>query len=195
MKLSHVVVTSVTRDDLPDGGAAHFAAVIRELRARMPEATVEVLVPDFQGSRESVRVVVEAGPDVFNHNVETVWSLYPQVRPQADYRRSLRILKTAKELKPQMLVKSGLMVGLGERPEEVEEVMKDLLQHGCDILTIGQYLRPSPQHLPVVEFLEPSHFERYGEIARRMGFRAVASAPFVRSSYNAKAVQKEANSK
>lgn len=194
LKLRHVVVTSVTRDDLVDGGASHFAAVIEALRRLTPEATVEVLVPDFKGRIESIRAVLDARPDVFNHNVETVPSLYAEVRPEADYRLSLQVLETAKRLRPDVLTKSGLMLGLGERRNEVEDVMKDLLASGCDILTIGQYLRPSPQHLPVVEFIEPAEFERLREVGKRMGFRAVASAPFVRSSYNAHEVSKEAYS-
>jgi lipoic acid synthetase len=192
LKLSHIVVTSVTRDDLEDGGASHFAAVIRELRHTTPEATVEVLVPDFQGNAESIHTVLDAGPDVFNHNVETVPSLYPKVRPEANYDVSLRVLSIAKGLRPDILTKSGLMVGLGERRDEVENVMKDLIKSKCDILTIGQYLRPSPQHLPVAEFIEPAEFERFRESGRLMGFKAVASAPFVRSSYNAHEVNKEA---
>lgn len=194
MKLSHVVITSVTRDDLPDGGAAHFAAVVLALRDLNPETTIEVLVPDFKGCEDSVRTVVNAEPDVFNHNAETVPSLYSKVRPQADYKVSLDVLRRAKELRPSMLTKSGLMLGLGERKEEVESVMSDLLNVGCDILTIGQYLRPSPEHLPVVEFVEPAEFERYRALGKRMGFRAVASGPFVRSSYNALEMRREAES-
>ncbi|HBT46774.1 MAG TPA: lipoyl synthase [Peptococcaceae bacterium] len=183
--LKHVVVTSVTRDDLPDGGAAQFAATIHALRERLPGAIIEVLTPDFQGERASLARVVEARPHIFNHNVETVPRLYPQVRPAADYRRSLEVLRTVKELAPDVYTKSGMMVGLGETREEVEEVMADLREVGCDILTIGQYLRPSPRHLSVEEFVPPETFEYYGEAARKMGFLYVASAPFVRSSYNA----------
>ncbi|GAB4339834.1 MAG: lipoyl synthase [Candidatus Abyssubacteria bacterium] len=194
MKLRHVVVTSVTRDDLADGGAGHFVAVIRKLRELNPGVTVEVLVPDFRGRVQSVRDVVEAGPDVFNHNVETVPSRYPTVRPEADYAVSLQVLSTAKTLRPQALTKSGLMVGLGERDDEVEQTMADLRRAGCDILTIGQYLRPSREHLAVVRFIEPATFDRYHDIGIRMGFRAVASGPFVRSSYNALEVKREAQS-
>lgn len=190
--LKHVVVTSVTRDDLEDGGAAHFAATIEAMRLALPEATVEVLVPDFRGNEDSIRVVLDARPDVFNHNVETVPSLYPQVRPEADYKLSLRVLKSAKDMKPAILTKSGLMVGLGEKKEEVEAVMQDLVEVRCDILTVGQYLRPSPKHLPVAQFIEPSGFEQYRELGMRLGFRAVASGPFVRSSYHAGEVHKEA---
>ncbi len=192
MKLRHVVVTSVTRDDLEDGGAAHFSEVIAALRELAAHATVEVLVPDFKGCRASVRKVVDAEPDVFNHNVETVPSLYPEVRPEADYHVSLGILELAKRLKPRMLTKSGLMVGLGERRGKITAVMGDLRRAGCDILTIGQYLSPSREHLPVVEFVEPPEFDRYRDLGKQMGFSAVASGPFVRSSYHAEDVRKEA---
>ena len=194
MNLRHVVVTSVTRDDLEDGGAAHFAAVISALKESNPQVAVEVLVPDFKGRERSVRTVVEAGPDVFNHNVETVPLLYPEVRPEADYHVSLEVLALAKRLAPGMLTKSGLMVGLGEKRDEVEAVMADLRRAGCDILTIGQYLSPSREHLPVVEFIEPAEFDRYREFGVRIGFSAVASGPFVRSSYNALEVKEQAES-
>ncbi|MBE3580602.1 MAG: lipoyl synthase [Thermoanaerobacteraceae bacterium] len=183
--LRHVVVTSVTRDDLPDGGAGQFAATIGALRDQLPQAIIEVLTPDFKGERASIARVVEARPHIFNHNVETVPRLYPRVRPAADYRRSLEVLKMVKDLVPDIYTKSGMMVGLGETREEVEEVMADLRGAGCDILTIGQYLRPSPQHLAVEEFVPPETFEHYGQLGRKMGFLYVASAPFVRSSYNA----------
>ena len=194
MGLRHVVVTSVTRDDLEDGGAAHFAAVMKALRRLSPQTSVEVLVPDFKGREESIRTVVAAEPAVFNHNVETVPSLYRRVRPEADYQVSLGVLRLAKGLRPHMLTKSGLMLGLGERNEEVEAVMGDLRRVSCDIITIGQYLRPSDEHLPVIEFVEPAEFERYLEIGKRMGFSAVASGPFVRSSFNAAEVTEEARS-
>jgi lipoic acid synthetase len=183
--LKHVVVTSVTRDDLPDGGAGQFAATIQALREKLPYAIIEVLTPDFQGERKAIASVVEAQPHIFNHNVETVPRLYPRVRPEADYRRSLEVLRTVKELAPSIYTKSGLMVGLGETREEVEQVMADLREINCDILTIGQYLRPSPQHLEVKEFIPPEVFDYYAEAGRKMGFLYVASAPFVRSSYNA----------
>jgi lipoic acid synthetase len=192
MGLQHVVVTSVTRDDLEDGGAAHFLAVISELKRLTPRITVEVLVPDFMGREQSIRTVVDAGPDVFNHNVETVPSLYPEVRPQASYRLSLAVLKLARQFGPRTLTKSGLMVGLGESKEEIESVMTDLRRVDCDILTIGQYLAPSQEHLPVVEFIEPAEFDRYRRLGRKMGFRAIASGPFVRSSHNANEVKMEA---
>jgi lipoic acid synthetase len=195
MGLRQVVVTSVTRDDLEDGGAAHFAAVIEAVRAMNPQAAVEVLVPDFKGRAASVRTVIDAGPDVFNHNVETVPRLYNEVRPGADYQVSLSSLRVAKRYGSNMLTKSGLMLGLGERREEVEAVMGDLRGAGCDILTIGQYLSPSPEHLVVVEFIEPATFDGYREAGLRMGFKAIASGPFVRSSYNALEIRERAGSK
>jgi lipoic acid synthetase len=195
MGLRHVVVTSVTRDDLEDGGAAQFAAVISSLRRMIPQATVEVLVPDFKGNDEFVRAVADARPDVFNHNVETVPSLYKKVRPGADYAVSLDVLRSAKRFAHGgMLTKSGLMVGLGERREEIETVMRDLRGTGCDILTIGQYLSPSRDHLAVVEFIEPAVFDIYKEVGLAMGFKAVASGPFVRSSYNALEIREQAES-
>ncbi len=183
--LRYVVVTSVTRDDLPDGGAEQFARTITALREHLPGAKVEVLTPDFGGSPEALRRVLEAGPDVFNHNVETVPRLYPVVRPQADYSRSLRVLEMAARMRPDMPVKSGLMVGLGETFQEVVQVMKDLRQAGCSILTIGQYLQPTKKNLPVVEYVRPEVFEQYRQRALEMGFSYVASGPMVRSSMNA----------
>lgn len=183
--LKHVVVTSVTRDDLPDGGAGQFAATIKSIREYLPGAVIEVLTPDFQGKKEALVKVLEAGPHIFNHNIETVPRLYPEVRPGASYQRSLEILKQVKEMAPGIYTKSGLMVGLGETKEEVEQVMADLRKVNCDILTIGQYLRPSPQHLEVKEYVRPEVFDYYGARGREMGFLYVAAAPFVRSSYNA----------
>jgi lipoic acid synthetase len=183
--LSHVVITSVTRDDVADGGAAHFAATVDAVRRKLPKATVEVLVPDFAGDEEAVAVVCDAGVDVFNHNVETVPRLYPEVRPGADYRRSLRVLELAGRLRPETPTKSGVMLGLGEEREEVLAVMDDLRAVGCEILTLGQYLQPSPRHLPVARFVPPEEFGELGEAARRKGFGFVASDPFVRSSYRA----------
>jgi lipoic acid synthetase len=180
--LRHVVITSVTRDDLPDGGAAHFAACIRAVHRRA-SATVEVLVPDFQGDEAALRTVLAAQPEVFGHNVETVPQLYPQIRPQADYQQSLHVLERAKELCPTVYTKSGLMVGVGEQEQEVIDVMHDLRDTGCDFLTLGQYLRPSPQHYPVIAYVEPETFEAYAQVARGLGFRGVLSSPFVRSSY------------
>jgi lipoic acid synthetase len=180
-----VVITSVTRDDLPDGGASQFARTIRLLHEARSEVIVEVLVPDFHGSEEAIRTVVEAGPQVINHNVETVPRLYPRVRPGADYERSLALLYTVKRLDPQMITKSGLMLGLGESKEEVLELMADLREAECDLLTIGQYLQPSPEHHPVVRFVTPEEFSDYAAIGRNMGFAGVASAPLVRSSFKA----------
>ena len=185
MRLRYVVITSVTRDDLPDGGAGHFADTIRAVRRRLPSTKVEVLTPDFMGDVEALKTVLEAGPDVFNHNVETVQRLYPQVRPQADYRRSLDVLRRAKGIAPDIYVKSGFMLGLGERSEEVIGLLEELRQSGCDFITIGQYLRPSRNNLPVVEYIRPEVFEELRLKALDMGFRYVASAPLVRSSMNA----------
>jgi lipoic acid synthetase len=181
--LRFVVVTSVTRDDLPDGGAAHFARVIEVMRLECPGVGIEVLIPDFQGSPPALKAVVDAAPDVLNHNVETVPRLYASVRPQADYRRSIELLRKAKALNPSLMTKSGLMLGLGETRDEVLEVMADLRSASCDVITIGQYLCPSAGHHPVVEYVKPEIFETYREDALRMGFRDAASSPFVRSSY------------
>ena len=192
MGLRHVVVTSVTRDDLPDGGAAHFADTIRELRAALPAAAVEVLTPDFRGSLEAVRVVAEARPDYFNHNVETVPRLYDYVRPGSRFERSLGVLAHVKRLDPAIVTKSGLMLGLGERRDEVVDSMKRLLDHGCEILTIGQYLQPKREKLDVVEYVHPAVFDQYRVIGEQLGFRAVFSGPFVRSSYMADVVAEHA---
>lgn len=183
--LKHAVITSVTRDDLPDGGAGQFAAVIGLLRHEFPELAVEVLTPDFGGSEDALRVVVETGPHIFNHNLETVPRLYPTVRPQAVYRRSLDMLQKAKGMRANVRTKSGIMVGLGEREDEVLSLMRDLREAGCDILTVGQYLRPMKENIEVAEYVRPEVFERYAEAARGYGFLSVASSSFVRSSYNA----------
>ena len=183
--LKHVVVTSVTRDDLADGGAGHFARVIEEIKKASPKTAIEVLIPDFDGDRDALAVVAAAKPQVINHNIETVKRLYPSVRPIADYERSLELIKRVKELDPSIYSKSGLMVGLGETPEEVEELLRDLRSADCDIVTIGQYLAPSAQHHPVVEYVTPEQFEKYKKAAEEMGFRYVASSPLVRSSYHA----------
>jgi lipoyl synthase len=183
--LKHVVVTTVTRDDLPDGGAAHFVAVIEALRAAVPATAVEVLTSDFAGNLVDVDTVAAARPDVFNHNLETVPRLYETVRPGADYARSLRVLERVRETQPDLPTKSGIMLGLGERPDEVREVMADLLGSGVTMLTLGQYLRPSKAHLPVAEFVDPSVFVDLARDAYKLGFSAVASAPYVRSSYHA----------
>jgi lipoic acid synthetase len=186
LQLRYVVITSVTRDDLGDGGAAHFARTIEAVRRRVPAAKIEVLTPDFQGDHAAIDTVLAAGPDVFNHNVETVPRLYETVRPQADYRRSLDVLAYA--ARGDVVTKSGLMVGLGETDDEVRQVMRDLRGVGCRVLTIGQYLAPSSAHLPVVEFVEPAAFDAWRVRGEAMGFAAVASGPYVRSSYNAEEV-------
>jgi lipoic acid synthetase len=185
MGLAYVVVTSVARDDLPDGGASHFVSAIRALRCLDPAPGVEVLVPDFRGRFESLRVVVEERPDVFNHNVETVPRLYSRVRRGAELDRSLGMLAAAKELSPDLTTKSGLMVGLGETRAEVLELLRDLREAAVDIVTIGQYLRPSRENLPVEEYVPPAVFEEYRRAGDEMGFRHVFSGPFVRSSYRA----------
>ncbi|MCS7286377.1 MAG: lipoyl synthase [Anaerolineae bacterium] len=179
--LNHVVITSVTRDDLPDGGASHFAETIRAVKKHLPGARVEVLIPDFGGSLKALDRVLEANPDILNHNVETVPRLYPHVRPRADYRRSLGILALAS--RGGLTTKSGLMVGLGETRGEVLEVMADLRRAGCQILTIGQYLQPISHKLPVAEYIHPAEFEWYRQVGEEMGFKAVISGPLVRSSY------------
>jgi lipoic acid synthetase len=194
MSLNHVVVTSVDRDDMADGGAAHFAATIAALRRLRPAPAVEVLTPDFRGRFESLRAVVEARPDVFNHNVETVPRLYPEARRGASLERSLGLLAAAKILDPALTTKSGLMVGLGERPVEVEDLLARMRAAEVDIVTIGQYLRPSRQNLPVIEFVAPETFERYREAGERMGFRHVFAGPFVRSSYRAEEALAESRS-
>ncbi len=181
--LRHVVITSVARDDLPDEGAGHFAACIRATRARLPQATIEVLVPDFHARRELIEIVCDARPEVYNHNIETVARLQKKVRPAARYERSLRVLSTVRELDARIITKSGIMVGLGETWDELLATFRDLVDAGCRMLTIGQYLRPGPQYLPVERFYRPEEFEQLGRAARELGFEAVASGPFVRSSY------------
>ena len=184
--LAYAVITSVARDDLPDEGAGMFAECIQAVQERAPAVQVEVLTPDFHARRELIGRVVEAGPQVFNHNVETVERLSRGIRPQADYRRSLEVLRLAREMGgPRLKIKSGLMVGLGERPEEVRETLLDLRDAGCRLLTVGQYLRPTLEQREVAEFVPPERFELYGTWGREMGFSFVASAPYVRSSYNA----------
>lgn len=183
--LSHVVVTSVTRDDLSDGGAEHFANTVAAIREVDQNAAVEVLVPDFGGSEEAIEVVVKSRPDVISHNVETVPRLYEKVRPRADYGQSLKLLKMVKKIDRDILTKSGMMLGVGETEEEIIGVMKDLRQIDCDFLTLGQYLAPSANHLPVAKFVTPEKFEDIAVKGRELGFKGVASAPFVRSSYRA----------
>ena len=183
--LRHVVITSVTRDDLPDGGAAHFVRVVEALRELCPGVRVELLVPDFAGSREALVTVLAAPPDVLAHNLETVPRLYPQVRRGADYRRSLKVLQQAKQLAPQVLTKSGLMLGLGEESAEVGEVLKELREVDCDMLTLGQYLSPSLHHVPVARYVAREEFDAWRRQALDLGFRSVAAGALVRSSYKA----------
>ncbi len=192
--LRFVVITSVTRDDLPDGGAGHFARAIEAVRRECPGTGVEVLIPDFQGSRASLETVVAAAPEVLNHNVETVPRLYRAVRPQADFRRSIELLRAAKVLNPSLVTKSGLLVGLGETRCETLEVMAALRSASCDVITIGQYLSPSAAHHPVAEYVRPEAFEQYRLDALRLGFRGAAASPFVRSSYRAETLYRIAGS-
>lgn len=186
--LKFVVITSVTRDDLPDGGTGHFANTIQAIRNKINDINIEVLTPDFKGEPQALKTVLDAGPDVFDHNVETVPRLYSTVRPMADYRRSINIIKTARQLSPEMKTKSGIMLGLGESGPEVLAVMNDLREADCDFLTIGQYLRPRRVNIPVVEYIRPEVFEEYRLKGIEMGFRAVASSPLTRSSMNASAM-------
>jgi lipoic acid synthetase len=181
--LRHAVITSVARDDLPDQGATQFAKTVRAIKTLCPTTTVEVLTPDFKARKDLIALVVDAQPEVYNHNVETVPRLQKLLRPQAGYERSLRVLEIVKELQPTLLTKSGLMVGLGERMDEVVGVLKDLRQVGCDIVTIGQYLRPTLRHLPVVRYVPPDEFAELERIGYALGFRFVFAGPFVRSSY------------
>jgi len=185
MNLRHVVLTSVTRDDLPMGGAEHFLQTVLEVKELLPAATVEVLTPDFQGSIEALKIIALAPIDVFNHNLETVSRLYPTARPQADYRRSLAVLRSFKQLRPTVTSKSGFMLGLGETDAEVEILLHDLREAGVEAVTIGQYLRPRLAKLPVVRYVEPARFAQWAAYARRAGFRRVAAAPLIRSSYQA----------
>jgi lipoic acid synthetase len=185
MNLSHCVLTSVNRDELPNGGAHIFANTIREIRQRLPHCTIEVLIPDFKGNRAALKEVMDARPEILNHNTETVPRLYRTVRPQANYRQTLNVLSNAKILDPDTISKSGIMVGLGETKEEVLAVMRDLREHQLDILTIGQYLRPSSLHLPVYRYVHPSEFQEFHDIGLELGFRWVESGPLVRSSYHA----------
>jgi lipoyl synthase len=194
LKLKHVVITSVTRDDLPDGGAAHFADTIKAVKRLNTKVIVEVLIPDFKGDENGLKLIIDAEPEIINHNVETVPRLYPGVRPQADYLQSLNVIKNVKKLGINFFSKSGIMVGLGERQDEVLDLFKDLRNVDCDILTIGQYLAPSKKHYPVSEYIHPDVFAFYKEEAEKMGFKSVASGPFVRSSYNAAEVMEKAES-
>lgn len=185
LRLQYVVITSVTRDDLPNGGASHFAQTIKAIYNYNAKLSVEVLIPDFGGSLVALQIVIDAQPTVLNHNVETVPRLYPEVRPETEYRRSLELLKRAKILDSELLTKSGLMVGLGESRYEVIAVMSDLRQAGCDILTIGQYLQPTLRHHRLVRYIPPEEFEEYQNVGREMGFASVFSGPLVRSSFHA----------
>lgn len=186
MGLQHVVITSVTRDDLPDGGAAIFAECIRKVREYVPGCTVEVLIPDLMGNWEALAVIMEAQPDILNHNTESVPRLYHIVRPKAKYERSLELLRRARELDPPVITKSGVMVGIGETRQELREVFADLRRVDCDVLTIGQYLRPTPRHLPIDRYYTPEEFRELREEALAMGFGHVEAGPLVRSSYHAR---------
>ncbi len=193
LKLNYVVITSVNRDELPDGGAGHFARTIHAVRQRLPRAKIEVLTPDFKGNREALHAVLDAEPDTFNHNVETVPRLYLRVRPQADYQQSLDVLREAHRYSPKTLTKSGFMVGLGERRDEVKTLLEDLRTHDVDVVTIGQYLQPTRAHLPVAEYVHPDVFDEYKAYGERLGFRAVFSGPLVRSSFMAETVREIAD--
>ena len=190
--LKHIVITSVTRDDLPDGGAGFFAETIKAIRQANPHAVVEVLIPDFQGNEKALDIVLDARPHVLNHNLETINRLYPVVRPGAIYRRSLKLLQQAQEKCPALPTKSGIMLGLGETNREIRKALQDLRDAGCSILTLGQYLQPSNNHLKVARFVPPEEFNRLRETALRLDFIEVASGPFVRSSYHAQALYQAA---
>jgi len=185
LNLKYIVITSVNRDDLPDGGASHFASVVRTIKKEIPDSKVEVLIPDFLGDRKALQVVADSKPDVINHNIETVPSLFPVVRHRGDYRRSLRIIRWIKEINDGIISKSGIMVGLGETEEEILKVMEELIENNCEVLTIGQYLRPSTSHYPVKKYYTQQEFERLKEVGYRIGFKKVFSGTLVRSSYHA----------
>ena len=193
LKLRHVVLTCATRDDLPDGGAEHFARTVRAIREKCPTATVETLISDMKMNTDALDTVIAAHPEVLNHNVETVKELQSVIRPQARYERSLDVLRYCKQKDPTILTKTGFMVGLGETDEQIDRLMDDILETGCDILTIGQYLQPSPKHHPLARYVTPEEFARYKETALRKGFRHVASAPLARSSYKAWEVLEDAH--
>ena len=191
LKLRFAVITSVTRDDLPDGGASHFAKTIEAIRQGTPDVGIEVLIPDFKGDEKALQTVLAAKPDVLNHNIETVKSLYPMVRPEADYQRSLELLRKASQMGHDgLIVKSGLMVGLGEQLEEIVELLQDLAEHGVASVTIGQYLPPSGDHATLVRYVTPEEFEKLGQIAQNLGIKHVYSSPLVRSSYHADDITK-----
>ncbi|NJL19918.1 MAG: lipoyl synthase [Leptolyngbyaceae cyanobacterium SM1_3_5] len=189
MRLNHVVVTSVNRDDLPDGGASQFQRCIAAIRAASPQTTIEVLIPDLCGNWDALAEILAAKPEVLNHNTETIARLYRRVRPQGDYARSIELLRRAKEISSEIYTKSGLMVGLGETDAEIEQAMRDLRSADCDILTLGQYLQPSPKHLPVQEFVTPDRFAVWQQWGESIGFLQVVSSPLTRSSYHAEQVQ------
>jgi lipoic acid synthetase len=189
MNLNHVVITSVNRDDLADGGASQFVGCIEAVRRLSPKTTIEVLIPDLCGNWEALNTILQAQPEVLNHNSETVPRLYRRVRPQGDYQRSLELLKRSRQLSPGVYTKSGIMVGLGETDAEVRAVMQDLRTVNCDILTIGQYLQPSPKHLPVVDFISPEQFEAWKTYGESLGFLQVVATPLTRSSYHAEQVR------
>jgi lipoic acid synthetase len=192
MNLRYVVITSVNRDDLTDGGSRHFAQTVQEVQHALPCARIEVLTPDFCGDLEAVARVLDAAPHVFNHNMETVERLYRRVRPRADYRQSLRVLEFARHYRPDMLVKSGFMVGLGETSEEVRALLRDVRTSGTDVATIGQYLQPTRRNLPVTEYIDPRQFDAYRDFGLSIGFKMVFSGPLVRSSYMADYVSQQA---
>jgi len=193
LNLDYVVVTSVTRDDLPDGGASFFVRTIEEILQSIPHALVELLIPDFQGNKDALRRIIKVRPDVLNHNIETVPRLYPIVRPEAIYQRSLNLLKQVVVFDSTIITKSGLMLGLGEQPEEILNALKDLLDAGCQLVTVGQYLQPTKAHLPVERYIPPKEFDNWRKIALEMGFSEVVSGPFVRSSYHAKNLYQAVN--
>lgn len=190
--LRYVVITSVNRDELADGGAAHFARTIEAVRRRLPESQVEVLTPDFKGNFEALHMVLDASPDTYNHNIESAPRLYATVRPQADYQQSLDVLKEAHDYAPQVLTKSGFMVGLGESADEVKRLLEDLRAHDVDVVTIGQYLQPTRRHLPVAAYIHPEVFEEYKVYGESLGLRAVFAGPMVRSSYMADLLHQQA---
>ncbi|WGK69983.1 lipoyl synthase [Candidatus Haliotispira prima] len=195
LKLNYTVITSVNRDDLPDGGAQHFVDVIRAVRERRPDNKIEVLIPDLLGDWEALRKIVDVAPEVLNHNIETIEPFYYYVRPKADYRRSLELFSEVKRMAPSMVTKSGIMVGMGEDPNDVRQAFRDLLEAGVDVLTVGQYLQPTRQHLDVEEYVTPEQFEAYAEYAYSIGFKGVASGVFVRSSYKADELYAQARQK
>lgn len=185
LSLKHAVITSVTRDDLVDQGANQFAKVVEEIRKVAPEVSIELLIPDMQGNKELIDIIIDSNPDILNHNVETVPELYDEVRPMAIFERSIGVLDYIKKTKPKMKTKSGVMLGLGETKEQVIDVLKRLREVDCDMLTLGQYLQPTTSHIDVLEYITPEQFDEYKEIALEMGFKRVASSPLVRSSYYA----------